>query len=212
MPRTYSRAEWGARPARSGPGPLYGSNVESIALHWPAMSHPIRGVEKVKAALRGWQNFHMDTRGWSDIAYQEAVDQDGNRYVLRGLDTQSGANGNEAVNKANGAVLLVLAPGEHPTPAMVKAVREVVADHRELFRNSRGVKGHSDMRETTCPGPIALALIRAGEFEPVQPRPRIRRTLRHITTAIQQARGDGYTGLADRLKKVREGARDKHAR
>lgn len=46
----------------------------------------------------------------------------------------------------------------------------------------------------------------------VPPKPPIRRTLTKITAAIQQAREDGYTGLADRLKKVREDARDKHAR
>lgn len=44
------------------------------------------------------------------------------------------------------------------------------------------------------------------------PKPPIRRTLSKITDAIKQAREDGYAGLADRLKKVREDARDKHAR
>lgn len=214
MPKTFARSEWGARPSRGGPGPLFGSTVTSIALHWPAITKPIRGVENVKAALRGWQNFHMDTRGYSDVAYQEAVDQDGNRYVLRGLDIQSGANGDEATNKANGAVLLILAPGEQPTPAMIASVRAVVADHRALFRNSRGVKGHADVRPepTSCPGPIVLGLIREGAFEPIPKRPPIRPTLTKITAAVKQARADGYAGLADRLKKIREAARDKRAR
>lgn len=52
----------------------------------------------------------------------------------------------------------------------------------------------------------------AGKMRALTRKPPIRRTLRKITDAIQQARGDGYTGLADRLKKVRESARDKHAR
>lgn len=214
MPRTFSRSEWGARPSRGGPGPLFGSNVQSIALHWPAIANPVHGVENVKTALRGWQNFHMDGRGWSDIAYQEAVDQEGNRYVLRGLDAQSGANGDEVANKAHGAILLILAPGEQPSPAMITAVREAVADHRRLFRNSRGVKGHSEVRPepTSCPGPIVLALIHEGTFEPVPLKPSVRRALRKVTEAIEQAKADGYKGLADRLKKAREAARDKHAR
>lgn len=205
MPKTYSRSEWGARPARGGPGLLYGSTVESIALHWPAMTKPIRGVENVKAALRGWQIFHQDTRGWSDIAYQEAVDQDGNRYVLRGLDVQSGANGDTGTNKANGAVLLILAPGEQPTPAMMKAVRRVVADHRRLFPRSRGVKGHADVRPepTACPGPIVLGLIRTGAFEPDNTKP-LRKAL---TTATREARKIGRKHLTDRLRKIRDGLR-----
>lgn len=40
----------------------------------------------------------------------------------------------------------------------------------------------------------------------------IRRTLRKVTTAIQQAKADGYTGFADALKKARERARKNHAR
>jgi hypothetical protein len=214
---TFSRAQWGARASRGGPGPLDPSEVTSIALHWPAMSKPLRGVENIKAALRGWQAYHMDGHGWSDIGYQEAYDQDGNTYVLRSLSIQSGANGDTAANEANGAVLLILAPGEQPTDAMMSAVRDGVRRHRALFPKSVGVKGHTDVRPepTACPGPITLGLIRAGAFEPVAPRPQrplIRRTLRKITTAIQQAKADGYTGLADRLTKAREAARKNHAR
>lgn len=214
MPRTFTRSEWGARPAKPGPGPLFGATVESIALHWPAITVPIHGAEHIKGALRAWQSFHMDDKGWSDIAYQEAYDQDGNTYILRGLDMQSGANGDEDGNEENGALLLILAPGEQPTPAMLAAVRDGVARHRALFRNSRGVKGHSDVRPepTLCPGPIVLALIRAGAFEPKPARVPIRRALRVATDAIKQVRNLGYPGFADRLKAAREAARKNHSR
>lgn len=214
---TFSRAQWGARASRGGPGPLDPARVTSIALHWPAMSKPLRGVENVKAALRGWQAYHMDGHGWSDIAYQEAYDQDGNTYILRGLAATSGANGDTASNAANGAVLLILAPGEHPTEAMMSAVRDGVRRHRALFPHSRAIKGHADVRPepTACPGPITLGLIRAGAFEPVLPRPPkppVRPTLRQITEAIQRARKDGYGKVADALRKTRERARKNHAR
>ena len=35
---------------------------------------------------RGWQTFHMKTRGWSDIAYNIAVDLAGEVWELRGWD------------------------------------------------------------------------------------------------------------------------------
>lgn len=170
---TFSRADWGARPARSGPGPLAARDVVGLVFHWPAMTKPVRGVKAVAAALRAWQAFHMDDRGWSDIAYQVAVDQDGNRWILRGLDTQSAANGDQDVNDDFGAVLLILAPGEEPSPAMIREVRRVVVDHRQLFPNSDALLGHNEVRPegTACPGPIVMRLLEEGAFEP-QPAPR----------------------------------------
>lgn len=171
----YSRTDWGARPARSGPGPLAAREVVGLVFHWPAMAKPVRGFKAVAAALRAWQAYHMDTHGWSDIAYQVAVDQDGNRYILRGLDRQSAANGNEDLNDELGAILLVLAPGEEPSDAMIVEVRQVVADHRRLFPDSRDLLGHNEVRPegTACPGPIVMRHLDAGTFEPAAaPAPR----------------------------------------
>lgn len=169
-----TRPVWGARRRRGGPGALDPDLVEGIALHWPAMTKPLRGVGPVSAALRSWQAYHQDTLGWSDIGYQEAVDQDGNVYQLRGLSTQSGANGNQDVNERFGALLLVLAPGEEPTAAMVRAVRRRIAEHRERFPRSRRIVGHQDVRPepTACPGPAVMAAIRAGRFDPDRRRRR----------------------------------------
>jgi hypothetical protein len=163
---TISRAQWRARSAPTAE-PLDASQVIGLAFHWPAMSKPLYGVRAVSAALRSWQAYHMDTHGWRDIAYQVAVDQDGNRYILRGLDGQSGANGSEDVNRRYGAVLLVLAPGEQPTDAMIREVHAVVRDHRRLFAGSKLLVGHNEVRPegTACPGPIVQALIDEGAFE-----------------------------------------------
>lgn len=170
---TYTRADWRARAPRPGPGPLYGTHVRGLAFHWPAMSRPVRGFAAVAAALRAWQDYHMDDRGWSDIAYQVAVDQDGNRWELRGLATQSAANGDQDVNDEFGAVLLILAPGERPTRAMTREARRVVVDHRRLFKQSTDLLGHNEVRPepTSCPGPIVQGLLDAGAFEP-GPSPR----------------------------------------
>lgn len=159
-----SRSAWGARPARPGPGRLDPRKVRGMVLHWPAMEKQLRGVKAVSAALRSWQAFHMDDHGWSDIAYQEAIDQDGNSYVLRGLWRQSAANGDSDVNEEFGAILLVLAPGEHPSAAMLRTLRRRIARHREVFPRSRTIYGHNDVRPepTACPGPIVSDLIERG--------------------------------------------------
>jgi len=165
---TYQRKDWGAVPATPGPGRLNPADVVGIALHWPGMATPRHTRAEVAQSLRAWQRFHMGTHGWSDIAYQEAVDQAGNVWVLRGLTTQSGANGNRALNEAYGALLLVLAPGETPSKAMVEAVQSRVAAFRRLYPHATRVVGHGAIRPdpTACPGPAVNRLLAAHAFTP----------------------------------------------
>lgn len=170
MPRTITRTEWGARIHHGTPTRLVAAEVRGLALHWPAMGRkPVRGIPEVSRLLRGWQAYHMDDRGWSDIAYQEAVDQDGNTYLLRGLGVRSAANGDQAVNAAWGALLLVLAEGETPSTEMIQAVRRRVLAQRALFPGAKRVVGHAHVRPepTSCPGPIVLDMLAKGVFEPV---------------------------------------------
>lgn len=181
----FDRHSWGARPANGGPGALDPAQVVGVALHHPGLTKPLRGVAAVKAALRGWQDFHMDDRGWSDIAYQEAVDQDGNVYALRGLRTQSGANGDQDVNERFGALLLIVGPGEAPTPAMIASVRVRVARFQDLYPRGTRVVGHADIRPepTECPGTLVRSLIRRGAFKPATPN-RVMLAHGHLAKAI----------------------------
>lgn len=164
------RSAWDARTAKPGPGNLVPGKVKGAALHWPGMGNRrIGSQDTVASSLRGWQDYHMDTKGWSDIAYQVAVDQGGRAWTLRGLHEQSGANGDATVNHQYGAILLVLGTGEQPTPAMIATVRGVVADFRQLYPGADAIVPHSAIRPdpTDCPGDITRGLIHAGTFEPV---------------------------------------------
>lgn len=191
MPRYITRRAWGAAARRQGPGRLDAGTVVGIALHWPASGSTRYGtVDAVSRALRGWQRFHQVDRGWSDIAYQEAVDQAGNVYELRGLRNVSAANGGTTVNRTHGALLLVLGAGEQPTPAMVEAVRRRIARHRELFPGSRQIVGHGAIRpggSTECPGPIVRELLERGAFTP-RPAPapnRVQRARLLVADALE---------------------------
>lgn len=167
MTEYLSRSAWGARASR-GSSPLVASEVDGIAVHWPGMAKPISSQSAVASALRGWQNYHMDVRGWSDIAYQVAVDQAGRAWTLRGPRTRSGANGDADVNRRYGALLLILAPGEQPSEAMKATVRGVIADFREIFPKGTLIRPHSAVRpaDTDCPGDAARAAIARGDFTP----------------------------------------------
>lgn len=173
------RSAWKARASR-GAVALVAANIDGEALHWPGMAKPINatgtaGQARVASALRGWQNYHMDVRGWSDIAYQIAIDQAGRAWTLRGLNIRSGANGDADVNLRFGAFLLILAPGEQPSAAMIETTQGVIADFRKRFPGARlKPYGHRDVRPrnsqgqqtTDCPGDIAESLINAGKFTP----------------------------------------------
>ncbi|GAA1582913.1 hypothetical protein GCM10009789_40840 [Kribbella sancticallisti] len=164
------RSAWGARAPSSGPGQLVASRVLGTVIHWPGTgtTRPIHTRAAVASALRGWQAYHMDSRGWSDIAYQVAVDQAGRAWTLRGLRTQSGANGNTDLNRKYGAILLVLVTGEQPTSAMKATVRGVVADFRRFYPRGLAIRPHSAVRPdgTDCPGPAARAALARGDFTP----------------------------------------------
>ncbi len=164
------RSAWNARPPNGGPGNLTASRVEGAVIHWPGTGSTsvIHSKAAVASALRGWQDYHMDTRGWSDIAYQIAVDQAGRAWTLRGLRTQSGANGDADVNERYGAILLVLVTGEQPSAAMKATTRGVIADFRRIFPRGTAIRPHSAVRPepTDCPGDPARAAIARGEFTP----------------------------------------------
>lgn len=164
----FKRRDWGARRRKHHPGRLKSREVKGIALHWPAMDKPVRGICDVQEALRSWQNYHMDVRGWSDIAYQEAIDQDGHVYILRRQKMRSAANGNSYLNGRYGALLLIIANDEEPTPKMIRAVRRRIRRHRKLYPDSTEIVGHGQIRPggTACPGPAVLNLIRKGAFTP----------------------------------------------
>lgn len=172
----HDRDDWGAAAPRGGPGQLTPSRVQGVVIHWPGSGETdsFDNDAEVAAALRGWQRFHQNDRGWSDIAYQRAFSQDGDVWELRGLRTQSGANGNNDLNERYGAFLLILVAGEEPSEAMKASVRDSILEFRRIYGNDAAeIKPHSAVRPdgTDCPGPKARAAIARGDFEPWADRP-----------------------------------------
>jgi hypothetical protein len=141
-----------------------------FAVHWPGPNQkdpPIGdpGPAAIGRILEAERQFHVETRGWSDIAYQLAVDQAGRVWDCRGIAWQSAANGDHTVNARWGAITLLLGPHEQPSPAMIEAVqwaRTVLWLPR--YPHAARVVGHKDLHQTDCPGPQAYALVTTGRF------------------------------------------------
>lgn len=142
-----SRAEWRARPPKNRAS---WGNVVGIAVHHTVT--PATG--DIASRCRGIQNFHMDTRGWWDIAYNYLIDNEGRIWEGRGLASRSGANGTKASNRAYVAVAFI---GDFsnttPSDAAIQAFTELrCMTIIPQFRKALAIKPHNAFKNTGCPG------------------------------------------------------------
>ena len=100
--RLVPRLAWRARPPRARrriPGP-----VEGVAIHWegpPLGSFP---HSLCAGKVRAIQRFHMDARGWDDIAYSAVVCPHGHVFEGRWIGIRTAANGTSYGNNRYYAV------------------------------------------------------------------------------------------------------------
>lgn len=105
--------------------------------------------------------------GYSDVAYNWAVCNHGVIFEGRGLGRQTGANGNQALNKAHYAILWMGGTSGVKTPsaAAVSAIQEVI-QYLRGHGTGKEIEGHRDGYATACPGDALYALVKAGKLEP----------------------------------------------
>lgn len=147
-----TRAEAGLRPPKS-----VSRNVDpslgGLAVHHGnagTAGLPTHRHDKCVERWRGWQRFHQDDRGWSDIAYSFGVCDHG--YVLagRGLGVRTAANGTDDGNDRFLAACW-LNWTETPTPACLDAFEWAILTVRKAG-GGRAVKPHRTIKTTECPG------------------------------------------------------------
>ena len=81
------RPAWGAAQPRHRTAMT--TAPKGIALHWVGVEvSPDRSPADLTQSI---QRYHMKTRGWSDIAYQELVGLDGTALAGRGFGIRSAA-------------------------------------------------------------------------------------------------------------------------
>lgn len=98
-PRIRKRKEWGARKPRAR---TRARLVSGMVDHWGGLP-AVRDGDPA-ATLRAYQDYHMDSKGWLDIAYNFAVGQDGSIWECRGWDVANGATAPGAPNRTLTAV------------------------------------------------------------------------------------------------------------
>lgn len=172
-----SRSAWGARAANSSAS--YGSTVRLAVVHHSDGSNDY-SPGAVPGIIRSIQAFHMDGRGWSDIAYNFVVDKYGGLWEGRGGGIDRPVVGAHAMGfNTNSVGVMVL--GDYtsatPTGAAIESVSKVIGwklalhdadpSGRVAFTSGGSttipagvtvdlprVVGHRDVGATSCPGSI----------------------------------------------------------
>lgn len=148
------REAWGGRPP-AATAPAHA--IRQLTVHHSAVAATDR--TQGPGHMRGYQGFHMDERGWSDIAYHVGVDRAGVAYRLRDWDTV----GDTGTDYDPTGHFLLLLDGDFDahglTDAQLATAARVLAwaaDHFDVGLDT--ITGHRDHDPTTaCPGDALYA-------------------------------------------------------
>lgn len=139
------RRNWGARAPR---------RRSTIPVPTPELwLHHTAGNERGASGVRAIQDFHMDVRGWSDIAYSFIIDRVSLAvYEGRGAGVLGGHTfGRNSVSHA----ICVMGNFDRTSvsDALVGRIAELVAHgHEQGWWPAMLTGGHRDVRPTACPG------------------------------------------------------------
>lgn len=156
MRRILTRHEWGARP----PERRYAISIPTPKLYL----HHSAGSGADERTVRAIQDYHMDVRDWSDIAYSFLIDNDApdvDIFEGRGVGIAGGhTRGQNTVSHA--ICLIGNFEDELPTEEALEATAWLVAlGANENWWPSRITGGHRDApgANTSCPGDALYAAI-----------------------------------------------------
>lgn len=146
--------------------------VEIIYVHYTAAASDETGDPR--ARMRGVQNYHMDTKGWCDFAYNWAFSRSGLKLQGRGWGVKSAATGTE--NGKSQAIVFLGADAagrDDVSPAGRDALGELIHEAFKLKGREIFVKGHTEAPNpagsTECPGKELLAYIHAKGWKDPKP-------------------------------------------
>jgi len=179
-----TRGKWGARPPRAITE-LPWPQVDALAIHYSAAASDEN--PDYAARVRGIQDFHIDGRGWNDIAYNWLVSRTGVIFEGRGWGVMSAATLGH--NSHTYAVCFLGAdkPGRDDATAKGrKAIAEVLLEASRLSGKRLGlahvqhgqhrtlaVGGHRDFTSTDCPGDELYEWITLRGWEHERPDTRV---------------------------------------
>lgn len=153
-----SRSQWGARPPKSRSSSIW---PHGSTCHYEGPTMGTFAHSTCAGRVRAIQSFHMDQRGWADIAYNAVVCPHGYIFEGRWLHTRSAAQGTNDGNAYSYAICYLGGAGDPFTNEAKHAFWSCITYFRESGAGNE-VKKHSDWHSTSCPGSLVAAWVDAG--------------------------------------------------
>jgi len=152
-----TRAEWGARPPSS---PLQPMPVPTSIVYIHHSASSAQGP----AAVRGFQEYHMDEKEMRDIAYNWLIDLGGVIYQGRGWGKAHGGNTGIDNRVSHSICLMLNGEIQRPTAVMLNSLdwllKEGKARGSWLLSNILGHRQESGA-STACPGGFVVSQLPA---------------------------------------------------
>jgi hypothetical protein len=164
-----SRAEAGLRPPKNTPTKL--TDPDGSTAHYEGPKMGTFPHSSCATKVRGIQAFHMDSRGWNDIAYTTIVCPHGVIFMGRGWGVRTAANGTNDGNARHYAHCVLIGVGDEFTGSAQFALKVAFRISREQGKAGTERKVHSDWKATACPGDPIRDFVRAGWTDIPAPEP-----------------------------------------
>nr|XP_054755600.1 peptidoglycan-recognition protein 2-like [Lytechinus pictus] len=156
--RVVTREEWGARPAKGSSD--MATPVPFVILHHTDTPECFTSND-CSNRMRSMQNYHMDKRGWDDIAYSFVVGGDGLVYRGRGWDTV-GSHARWYNFRSLGISIIGKFETKLPNKKAIEAVKEIIncAIVNNKLKSDYILYGHRQATPmTACPGHALFGMI-----------------------------------------------------
>lgn len=162
--KVHERRDWGARPPRDVS--LQADPHEAFIHHGAEPDQAADRIDthaELNAAMRATQNFHMDGRGWSDIAYHYMIFQPRGRFKYAHIAEGRMVHHVPAAQLGhNTGTLAICVFGTVDQTRELKdntiwAIAQLLKGVRGNMTGIRAIKvvgGHKDVTQTSCPGNV----------------------------------------------------------
>lgn len=192
-----TRADLGMRSPRSVSYNIQPEKGGGAKHYGGATGPPSDHADCIKRWL-SWQNYHMDTHGWVDIAYTGGYCDHGYAFPGRGFGVRTAANGTNDSNDRYYAYTWIGGGSATPTQAALDALDWWFEEGRKAGNAGSEVRNHSDFKPTACPGdPLRGYTPNKGGGSPVTPTPTPE------PTPVPTPKQDNLTGVDSRRVNVK---------